>query len=158
MSTTLYPPSAQMVGSLPTPTHTPSPVLTASNTPNMSRSSSYNGQESKRLVYCGQSMRVVLPESIVETSDCLKDVMSKVVDIHTPDENDVHPKRIVLTVRRALRPARNNFLLRRTSSTEKESKPVFQTSKARPSIYTADCQSGISTSIKCGKRRSLSWG
>jgi hypothetical protein len=74
---------------LPSPTPSSPPASAASNTPTMSRSSSFHGQESKQLAFRGQSVKVILPDIPAEMIRWIDDVLSKVADIHEPEDEEV---------------------------------------------------------------------
>ena len=82
MSTNLDLPTARRVGSLSIPSLSPPSVSTASNSRSGSRSSSYSGQDSKRLSFRGQSVKVILPSITPEISQWIDDVLLNVKNIH----------------------------------------------------------------------------
>jgi hypothetical protein len=87
MSTSLDLPIVRRVGSLSIPS--PSPPLTASNSRSVSRSSLYGGQDSKRLSFHGQSVKVILPTITPEISRWIDDVLLNVKNIHELVEEGV---------------------------------------------------------------------
>ena len=89
MSTTLDLPIVQRVGSLPLPSPSPPPFMTASNSRSVSRSSSYGGQDSKRLVFQGQVVNVILPEKTPDVPEELDDIQIRVKKIHDVQEDEV---------------------------------------------------------------------
>ena len=88
MTTGLKVPPSRRLGSLPIPSPSPPPLSAASTVQSMSRSSSYNG-DSKRLVYKGQSVNVILPSSSPDISNEVDDVLTRVRDIHLDSPEDV---------------------------------------------------------------------
>ena len=71
--------------------HTPSPPPMSATFPpaSMSRSSSYHGQELKRLVLKGQLVNIVLPDAIPDLEIWIEDLVSAVKSIHHYDDEDV---------------------------------------------------------------------
>jgi hypothetical protein len=100
MMSTLYPPSSEGGGSLASSAPSSPAVLIASNTPNMSRSSSYSGQESRPLSFRGQSVKIILPDTATETTSSIEDIISRMVDIHEFDEEEACDEQYLLTVDR----------------------------------------------------------
>jgi hypothetical protein len=100
MMSTLYPTSSEGGGSLVSLALSSPSVLTASNTPNMSRSSSYSGQESRPLSFRGQSVKIILPDTTAEMTSSIKDITSRMVDIHEFDQEEVCDELSLLTVER----------------------------------------------------------
>jgi len=89
MSTTLDLPTVRRGGSLPLPSPSPPPLMTASNSRSGSRSSSYGGRDSKRLVFMGQCVSVILPEKMPEVPEGMDDIQVRVKQIHNVQEDEV---------------------------------------------------------------------
>ena len=89
MSTTLDLPTVRRGGSLPLPSPSPPPLMTASNSRSGSRSSSYGGRDSKRLVFQGQSVSVILPEKMPDVPEGMDDIQVRVKKIHDVQEDEV---------------------------------------------------------------------
>ena len=88
MSMTLDLPAARRIGPLSLPSPSP-PVMSASNSRSVSRSSSYGGQDSKRLVFLGQRVNVILPEKIPDVPEGIDDIQVRLNKIHDVNKNEV---------------------------------------------------------------------
>ena len=84
---TLDLPAVRRVVSLQSPS--PPPMATASNSRSTSRSSSYGGLQSKRLVFQGQSVNVILPENTPDVPQAIDDIQDRVKKIHDVEEDEV---------------------------------------------------------------------
>jgi hypothetical protein len=81
MTTGLEVPSSRVVGSLPLLPIPSPPLSAASSAQSMSRNSSFTG-DTKRLVYKGQSVNILLPSSSPDILNENDDVLARVRDIH----------------------------------------------------------------------------
>lgn len=83
-------PAARGTGSLSFATPSPPPMSSASESRSMSRSPSYSGPaNSKRLVFQGQIVEIVLPSVTPELLQWINDVVLAVQNIHKRDEDEV---------------------------------------------------------------------
>jgi hypothetical protein len=89
MSTSLDLPIVRRVGSLSIPSPSPPLMSTTSNSRSVSRSSLYGGQDSKRLSFHGQNVKVILPNITPEISRWIDDVLLNVKNIHELVEEGV---------------------------------------------------------------------
>ena len=89
MATRLNLPSAKRVEEVLLHTTSPPPMSATFPAMTMSRTSSYNSQEIKRLVVNGQLVNVVLPDVIPDLSTWIEDVVSAVRSIRQDDDEDV---------------------------------------------------------------------
>jgi hypothetical protein len=65
------------------------PSTTASSSQAMSRATSLSGQDSRRLSFRGQMIKVILPAEVPQASIYNEDIAEKVSSIHQLDEGDV---------------------------------------------------------------------